>query len=198
MTTLDKHLDLPRCPHCYEDAPTLEEVLHLETTDRSGQIHRKWKIYKCRNCGGLITAWALDWEKETVQIFPGARSPDDTIPARPRAYLFQARESLHSPAGSVMLAASAVDAMLKLKGYKEGSLYSRLEQTVKDHLITAEMERWAHLVRLDVSDQRHSDGNYPLPGVEDAMRCIRLAHVIAEYLFVIPEKVHSGIKDSGG
>ncbi|MDD5175287.1 MAG: DUF4145 domain-containing protein [Sterolibacterium sp.] len=198
MIALDSQLHLPRCPHCNDEPPNLTEVARLETKDHSGQIHRKWKIYKCANCGGLVTAWAPDWDQQAVQIFPDAESPDDSIPARPRAYLFQAAESLHSPAGSVMLAASAVDAMLRLKGYKEGSLYSRIEQAKKDHLITAEMEQWAHEVRLDVNDQRHADGNFPLPSVEDAKRCINLAEVYAKIMFCLPAKVQSGIKEAGG
>ena len=51
-----------------------------------------------------------------------------------------------------MLAASAVDSMLKEKGYKDGSLYKRIEQAAGDHLITAEMASWAHEVRLDAND----------------------------------------------
>ncbi len=38
-----------------------------------------------------------------------------------------------------MLAASAVDAMLKSKGKKEGSLYKRIEDAVAEHLITGDM-----------------------------------------------------------
>ena len=198
MSGLDAQLHLPRCPHCNDEPPKLVEAARLETRDHSGQVQRKWKIYKCSNCGGLITTWALDWDQEAVQIFPDAQNPDDAIPARPRAYLFQAIESLHSPAGSVMLAASAVDAMLRLKGYKEGSLYSRIEQAVKEHLITPEMERWAHELRLDLNDQRHAEGNFPLPGIEDAKQCIELAQVFAHYMFCFPAKVQTGIKEAGG
>jgi hypothetical protein len=40
-----------------------------------------------------------------------------------------------------MLSASAVDAMLKVKGYKSGSLYSRIDKAAEDHMITSEMAR---------------------------------------------------------
>jgi hypothetical protein len=43
-----------------------------------------------------------------------------------------------------MLAASAVDSMLKDKGYKEGSLYKRIDTAAADHLITDGMAQWAH------------------------------------------------------
>ena len=51
----------------------------------------------------------------------------------------QAHESLHVPDGPVMLAASAVDALLKAKGYKDGSLYSRINTAAQDHLMTQDM-----------------------------------------------------------
>lgn len=43
-----------------------------------------------------------------------------------------------------MLAASAVDAMLKEKGLRQGSLFSRIDEAAQQHLITEEMKRWAH------------------------------------------------------
>ncbi len=69
---------------------------------------------------------------------------DESIPATARAYLTQSLNSLHVPAGAVMLAASSVDAMLKAKNYLEGSLYARIEKAVADNLITPEMAEWAH------------------------------------------------------
>ena len=80
----------------------------------------------------------------------------DEIPDRPRSYIQQAIDSIHAPAGAVMLAASAVDSMLKIKNYRDGSLYARIEQAVNDHLITQDMATWAHEVRLDANDQRHA------------------------------------------
>jgi hypothetical protein len=53
-----------------------------------------------------------------------------------------------------MLCASAVDAMLKAKSYKDGTLYGRINQAAKDHLITPEMAKWAHDVRIEANDPR--------------------------------------------
>jgi len=85
-------------------------------------------------------------------MFPQIESVDDAIPERAREFLKQSIATVHEPSGAVMLAASAVDAMLKEKGYKDGSLYKRIEQAAGDHLITAEMASWAHEVRLDAND----------------------------------------------
>jgi hypothetical protein len=92
-----------------------------------------------------------------------------------------------------MLAASAVDAMLKLKGYIDGSLKSRIDKAAANHVITGDMALWAHAVRLDANDQRHSDESATLPTAEDASRCIDFASALAEILFVLPKRVARGI-----
>lgn len=94
-----------------------------------------------------------------------------------------------------MLAASSVDAMLKEKGYTEGNLYPRIEQAVKDHLITKEMSKWAHQVRLDANDQRHADESAELPTEVDAKKTIQFAQALAEFLFVLPAMVEQGLKE---
>lgn len=198
MANLDSKLELPRCPHCNVNNPNLSEVHRCETQDHSGKVLRRWRIYSCASCGSLVTAWALDFGYQVIQIFPESQSVDELIPERPRTYLHQAIESLHSPAGAVMLAASSVDSMLKLKEYKEGGLYVRIEQAAKDHLITADMAKWAHDVRLDANDQRHADDSAPLPTVEDAKRCVDFDQALAQFIFVLPARVQRGIAEAVG
>ena len=93
-----------------------------------------------------------------------------------------------------MLTASAVDAMLKDKGYKDGSLYARIGAAAKDNLITNEMASWAHEIRLDANDQRHADENAPLPNSADAEKVIEFASALAQFLFVLPARVERGRK----
>jgi predicted protein tyrosine phosphatase len=95
-----------------------------------------------------------------------------------------------------MLAASSVDAMLKSKGLNDGSLYSRIEQAVKEHLITPEMAKWAHSVRLDANDQRHADNNATLPNEDDAKKVIDFVQALGTFLFVLPERVNKGIQEA--
>lgn len=196
MPNLDNQLQLSRCPHCNVSTPLLHSVTTLETIDQSQKINRKWRIYQCASCGGLVTASAKALGQEVIQIFPNTQSLDVNIPDRSRTYLQQAIESLHSPAGSVMLAASSVDSMLKLRGYKNGHLYVRIEQAVQDHLITPEMAKWAHNVRLDANDQRHADEDAPLPTTEDAKRCIDFTLALAQFMFVLPAQVQRGINEA--
>ena len=83
-----------------------------------------------------------------LEIYPDSQQVEEDIPEAAKSYLEQAIASIHAPAGAVMLAASTVDAMLKEKNYKEGSLYERIERAVKDKLITSEMAQWHTMYAL--------------------------------------------------
>jgi hypothetical protein len=82
--------------------------------------------------------------------------------------------------------------MLKAKNYKTGGLYARINQAKEAHLITDEMAEWAHDIRLDANDERHSDEEAPLPSPQNAQKCLDFAFALAEYLFVLPSKVERG------
>jgi hypothetical protein len=95
-----------------------------------------------------------------------------------------------------MLAASAVDAMLKAKEYTEGSLDARIKQAAAAHLITDDMAKWAHQVRLVANDQRHADDGAALPSQDDARRSIEFAKALGTFLFTLPNRVSRGLSDS--
>lgn len=178
-----------------------EKVQELPWTyikSNDGENKRFWKVYVCSRCGGAVTAAAekVNGYIQKRSIHPGITGVDEEIPNPAREYLRQALNSRHSPAGSVMLCASAVDAMLKAKSYKNGSLFTRTSQAAKDHLITAEMAEWAHQVRLDANDQRHADEKVLLPDEKDAGRCIEFALVLGEFMFVLPSRIQRGIAES--
>jgi hypothetical protein len=194
MLKLEQNLKLERCPHCNVANPNLFKLHALETADSSYMFKRIWFIYTCGSCGGLVTAWSFKGMNDEVrEIFPSPKEVDDDIPEKPKAYLKQAIESIHAPAGAVMLAASAVDSMLKLKGYNEGSLYTRIEKAAQDNVITPEMSLWAHEVRLDANDQRHADESSSLPNPNDAKRAIDFSMALAEFMFVLPNRIQRGL-----
>lgn len=83
--------------------------------------------------------------------------------------------------------------MLKAKALTAGSLYSRIDEAAKQNLITDEMAKWAHEVRLDANDQRHSDEQAPLPDREQAEKCVEFATALAQFLFVLPARVRRGL-----
>ena len=129
-------------------------------------------------------------------MFPPGTEVDENIPEPARDYLKQALNTLHAPAGSVMLSASAVDAMLKYKGYTEGSLYSRIDKAKEDNLITEEMALWAHEVRLDANEPRHADQEAPLPSEDDARKCVEFVISLGQFLFVLPARVERGREEA--
>ena len=84
MALLNPQLQLPRCPHCNIDKPNLWFVHQVDTADHAGQNVQRLRIYKCANCGKLVSAWAHQHGQETCQIFPEPQVLDELIPERPR------------------------------------------------------------------------------------------------------------------
>lgn len=144
----------------------------------------------------MVTAWAVHDNGPVARCYPDAVAVAQEIPDRPRAFLTQAIDSLHAPSGAVLLAGSCVDAMLKEKQLVSGSLYSRIEQAVTAGLLTPDMSKWAHQVRLDANDQRHADQSAALPTEVDAQLCISFAEALGEILFVLPARVARGLQAS--
>lgn len=195
---LQTQLALTRCPHCNVDTPTLAFTTEFQTTDYTNSRKRFWRFYRCARCGGVVTAAAPGHALEVTELYPSGAEIDAAVPGRAREYLDQALNSLSSPAGAVMLAASAVDAMLKAKNLVDGSLYSRIDRAAADHLITRDMALWAHEVRLDANDQRHADDTSPLPTTDGAKRTVDFALALAQFMFVLPARIQRGIADATG
>jgi len=179
MPILGNQLDIETCPHCGVNSPNVFRHYPMELTSRASLKRRHWGIYSCQRCGGVIIAEAESPAGETIAIYPTISEIDNSIPSRSRSFLSQARDTLHAPSGSIMLSASAVDAMLKEKNYKEGTLNNRIKQAVKDGLITPDMSAWAHEVRLDANDQRHADEAATEPNEVDARRSLEFAMALA-------------------
>jgi hypothetical protein len=197
MPDLKQNLDISKCPHCRVDRPNLSMLgAVIETTDYKFEGRRFWIVYKCSRCGGVVTASSPDAGGQVSEIYPSPVEIDDSLPLTAKSYLEQALNSLHAPAGAVMLAASSVDAMLKAKGYKDGSLHSRINKAAEDHLITSDMAKWAHDVRLDANDQRHADENATMPDAADARKCVDFAKALGEFLFVLPARVQRGLAEA--
>ena len=207
MTYLRGILEMDSCPHCGKANPTLSlNGSFLTTKDHKEQNDRWWGFYICNSCGGIVTASAprnppesnRPHNKPITEIYPNIPKIDVSIPDKPREFLRQAQSSLNAPSGAIMLSASAIDAILKEKGYIDGSLYERIEKAATDHLITKEMSKWAHQVRLDANEQRHADEDVGLPNENDAKLTFDFAMAFAEYLFVLPSRVTRGIANAKG
>lgn len=193
MPDLSHHLEISICPHCGVNTPNLEQVRDFETKPSDSSNKRFWRVYVCSRCGGAVTAFSTKPGGQVVDYFPSIKEVDEFIPEDPRDFLQQAIACIHAPSGAIMLAASAVDSMLKIKGYKKGVLNDRIKEAAKDKLITEEMSKWAHEVRLDANAQRHADEAVSKPTENEAKRSIDFALALAEFLFVLPAKVDKGL-----
>ena len=128
------------------------------THSYDGKCLRVWTNYVCTMCGGVLLACADGTANpqsaySVDEILPALSTVDEAVSEPARRYLTQAQNTLHAPDGAVMLAACAVDAMLKAKGYSEGSLYARIKKAAEDYIITTDMAQWAHHVRLEANDR---------------------------------------------
>lgn len=192
---IGNNLALERCPDCGIAQPLLKHVYaYTESQSEAFNLSgiRTWHMYLCSTCKGCVCA--LGYMRRAAEaIIPAIDSVAESIPDKPRNLLSQAKNSLAAPAGSVMLSASAIDAMLKERGLVDGSLYKRIDGAVTSHLITQDMADWAHYVRLDANDQRHADVAATLPTIDDAKKCLDFALALAEVLFVLPARVKEGM-----
>lgn len=186
-------LGLERCPSCGVAQPLLHRVHVHNAHKRHPQA--QWSMYICRSCSGCVCALGIEGNYAR-EVIPAIVNVAESIPEKPRNLLAQAKDSLVAPAGSVMLSASAIDAMLKERGLVEGSLYKRIGEAVELHLITQDMAAWAHYVRLDANDQRHADVAATLPTIDDARKCLDFALALAEVFFVLPARVREGMRDA--
>lgn len=178
--------------------------------DQTSGLVAKWGLYQCGSCGGAVLAKSNPHPNNVngivnvtifndlpiQDVFPKEISVELELPERARRYLQQALDTIHSPDACVMVAASAVDAMLKEKGLEKGSLYDRIEQAKSNGLITVDMATWAHQVRLDANDPRHADLNDPHHDEASAHRAVDFVRALGEFLFVLPQRVTRGLREA--
>lgn len=196
MIYLEKYLEINRCPHCGTANPSMIRIHLTTTSSHNGENQRYWGLYYCSRCGGSVIASSYNEDGQVVEMYPKDIKIDESLPEKARSYLTQAFDSIHAPSGAIMLAASAVDAMLKEKGLENGSLYSRINKAVEENLMTENMATWAHEIRLDANDERHADDEATLPNENDAKRTVDFALALAEFLFVLPSRVRRGIREA--
>ena len=128
-------------------------------------------------------------------LFPASREVAAELPAVAKTFMTQAIETLHAPDAAAVMAGAAVDAMLKAKGYTEGSLYTRIDQAKNDALLTAGMADWAHSVRLGSNRPRHADMDSPHVSPADAKRSVDFAEALGNFLFVLTAQIEDAMKE---
>ncbi|HEY5964852.1 MAG TPA: DUF4145 domain-containing protein [Xanthobacteraceae bacterium] len=133
---------------------------------------------------------------EVAQVIPEQKVAHEDIPQPGRTFLQQAFETLHAPDAAAVMAGSAVDAMLKQLGYREGSLYTRIDQAVTDHKLTQGMGDWAHEVRLGSNRPRHADADKPHVTAAEAKQSVEFAEALGYFLFVLTTRIERGTAEA--
>ena len=203
---LGEQLRIGACPHCGRANPVIR---HVHSTDGAlrrgdGQTGSRWAMYACTSCANALLAQGealIDPRRdvsnpEIIAIIPSPRVAPAELPETARNFLQQTYDTLHAPDAAGLMAASAVDAMLKEIGYSEGSLYSRIDKAVEDHVLTSGIGDWAHHVRLEANNVRHADQARPHLSADEARQCVEFADAMAQFLFVLAGKVSSGIAEA--
>lgn len=164
-----------------------------------------WSAYRCTSCGNLLLAQGIPVPKPTpahypsyqmLRMLPTSKMAAKELPPAAHTYLQQAYDTVFAPDAAGLLASSAVDAMLKHLDYTEGSLYSRIDKAVEDSVLTKDMGKWAHKVRLDANNVRHADSQSPHLTIEDAKEAVEFAEALGDFLFVFTKRIEAGIKES--
>lgn len=190
----DRLVGLVRCPQCGIANPEMEMMWRSDCIiprAESGYGYN-WAVYKCTSCRLLVLAQSRLGNKSTKdleRVYPETESVAEDMPDRARNYLEQAIGIIHAPDGAAMLAGSAVDAMLKAKGLTEGTVYTRIDQAVEQHILTKEMGDWAHDVRLGSNRPRHADQEDPHVTTDEARQAIEFTKTLGTILFVLPNRI---------
>lgn len=196
-----------RCPHCGIARPLLTSIWNETLTFTGDRAGRRYAIFQCSSCfrgilaeGHMYFIGELGLPTDTKaslkieKLYPAHPVVDEAIPEDARRYLKQAMDTLHAPDASAVMSASAVDAMLKAKGYAEGSLYTRIGQAVDAHILTEAMGDWAHAVRLEANAVRHADANVKQLTADDSKQILEFAKALGDFLFVFSARVNAGLK----
>jgi hypothetical protein len=189
---------IARCPYCGTGRPQV--AMRQDFGYLGGRLgHRRWAVFIITCCGGLLLAQGTEAHPDNAQapieaLYPSARRAAAEIPETARRFLQEAMETLHAPNAAAVMAGGAVDAMLKHLGLTEGSVYSRINQAVSDHILTPAMGKWAHKVRLDANRPRHADTEDPFVSVPEAQQSVDFAEALGHYLFVLPSRIERGIE----
>ncbi|WP_245452097.1 DUF4145 domain-containing protein [Mesorhizobium waimense] len=131
---------------------------------------------------------------QVVASYPDAKTAHEDIPEPARTFLQQAFDTLHAPDAAAVMAGSAVDGMLKKYGLTEGSLYARIDEALKQSLLTEGMATWAHSVRLGSNRPRHADEVRPHVSPDEAKQSVEFAEALGNFLFVLTARIDRGIK----
>lgn len=193
---------IARCPHCGIANPLLARQWQSPNPlpRGDGGLASRWAAFACSTCGSVVAAKGTPGDNvanpEIVAVFPEAKDAHPDLPDRARRYLQQAYDSLVAPDAAAVMAGSAVDAMLKELGLRDGSLYARIDEALRTNVLTQGMADWAHEVRLGSNRPRHADEDNPHVSRAEAVQSVEFAEALGQFLFVLTARVRRGIANA--
>jgi hypothetical protein len=190
---------LTRCPHCSIAHPTMPNDWGSDSPIKRatpGPVY-SWVLYHCTSCGGCVLARGepdVARGGNVTAIYPPEKVVHEDIPQPAARFLQQAFDTLSAPDAAAVMAGSAVDGMLKHLGYTHGSLYTRIDKAVEDHVLTKAMGDWAHEVRLGSNRPRHADEKHPHVTAPQAEQSVEFAEALGFFLFVLSKRIERGLE----
>jgi len=189
---------MERCAHCKVASPAWQLLWNSYTQMPSlGDDGRFFQLKVCTTCKWAIVDTfimvAKDRNTSEPKLLMSHPSPiifESELPDQAHNFLKQAIDSLHAPDGAAMLAASAIDSMLKDKGYEDGSLHSRIEKATEEGALIAELADWAHEIRLGANSIRHADKEGDPTKPEEAEQAVEFAKTLGELWYGLPAKIN--------
>jgi hypothetical protein len=186
---------IARCPYCGVGRPLVPV-----RQDFGVSANRRWAVFSTICCGGMLLAVGPiggTHEKAPIEtLYPSARGAAAEMPDPARHYLQQALETRHAPDAAAVMAGSAVDVMLKHFKLIDGSVYSRIDQAVNQHILTPAMGEWAREVRLGSNRPRHADPENPHVSAHQAQQSVEFVEALGHYLLVLSSRVKKGIEEA--
>jgi hypothetical protein len=156
-----------------------------------------WATFRRTTCGGVVLAKGAPNAQVSnalvVEVLPSTKPAHEDLPDQAKRFLQQAFETLNAPDAAAVMAGSAVDAMLKELGYKDGSVYDRIKKAVENHILTEGMGTWAREVRLGANRPCHADAEHPHVSIEEAKQSVEFAEALGYFLFVLTKRVERGM-----
>ena len=176
-----------RCPHCQIAKPLLQQIYMDDTA--SYEQAENWHVYRCTNCTCMVLARTNVRSSRVASIYPDIKVAPRELPESAHRYLAQAYRTVQdAPDAAAIMASSAIDDMLKQKGFTDQrTLHERIDAAKDQHLLTEEMAKWAHRIRFVSNNPRHADEDNPHVEAAEAQRMLDFAEALAQYLYVLPE-----------
>jgi hypothetical protein len=198
------------CPHC----TTKRIGFTLAAETRFGPPRPKdWMVlYKCNKCqGGLVVEYtfqvnhgyaspsACNVDPGTVGFTPRSFYPGKMPPSTPAftpepldKYFKQAVDAFQngSPDASGAMCRKVVDVSTqKLLGEdakKFGTIAKRIDELAARSLLTPDLQKWAHVVRLEGNDASHDEDPYT---PEEADELLSFVDLYLTYVYAMPGRL---------